>query len=771
MNSLPSSEPPAPPSLGVNDILFVIFRHKWKIIACGLLGIAASAGIWLSKKQQFESSARILVKYVSDTKSALDAGQGNIQSPDSRGNHVLNSEIAILTSGDSIIAAARTVTPQRILTAFEGGTNLNRAAAIIARNFEVQFSKNSSVLELSFRHPDAQVSQDVLQQLIRNYQRRHLEVHRAGAAYDELQQQTELIRTRLLQTEAELRRQKAAAGVVDLDQAKKDFADQISTLRKAVFDTEASLAERRVQAGARNIPGFRAMDARTSNAPTNLDANSSASAHVAVPPDVISTNGILAVAASLSTPSTPSAQDFARYEVLSQKLAALKAKELDLVLQYREGSKMVQQHRQQISEVEESLKSLGIDPAIVAPHAVPNTASPVRLPAFDSEGAVASIRGLEARLQSLTNQLARVRLESQRIEESEDLIAQTERRKNLEEAQFTYYSKSLEQARLDQTLDATKLNNISILQEPSNGVPTADKKVVKMAGGVLAGGFALGFGLAFLLDLILDHSVKRRKDLEAGLQLPVFATIPSFGRNGHSRLKPESADVSLQIAGETWMNGEIPPWEESDPMLPYYEALRDRVVMSYGDDPHKPKIVGVTSCDERAGVTRLATGLAASLSRDVDRSVLFIGLSKGKVAVSAFAKGRPTDALTGGRDRDAIEESGRNTVLEKNLYSLATTGRNLAGASIVQSFSDLMPRLKVSEYDFIIFDLPPITQTSGSIRLASQMERTLLVVEAEKTSKDKIKQAKSHLARTKTQLAAVLNHSRTYGPKSLNPDA
>ena len=200
-------------------------------------------------------------------------------------------------------------------------------------------------------------------------------------------------------------------------------------------------------------------------------------------------------------------------------------------------------------------------------------------------------------------------------------------------------------------------------------------------------------------------------------------------------------------------------------MLPYYEALRDRVVMSYGDDEHKPKIVGLTSCGESAGVTRLATGLAAALSRDVQRNVLFIGLAKNRVSVSAFSKGRPAEGLeTGSDDGESL------SLVRQNLQSLVATGRNLAGASVVQSFSDLMPKLKVSDYDYIIFDLPPITQTSGAIRLAAQMERTLLVVESEKTHKEKISAAKSYLAASKTQLATVLNKTRSYGPRSLNPD-
>ena len=113
---------------------------------------------------------------------------------------------------------------------------------------------------------------------------------------------------------------------------------------------------------------------------------------------------------------------------------------------------------------------------------------------------------------------------------------------------------------------------------------------------------------------------------------------------------------------------------------------------------------------------------------------------------------------------DADEQA----AVQKNLVSLATTGRNLAGASIVQSFSDLMPKLKGADYDYIIFDLPPITQTSGSLRLATQMERTLMVVEAEKTHKEKVARARKLINGAPTQLFTVLNKTKSYGPKSLD---
>jgi hypothetical protein len=45
-----------------------------------------------------------------------------------------------------------------------------------------------------------------------------------------------------------------------------------------------------------------------------------------------------------------------------------------------------------------------------------------------------------------------------------------------------------------------------------------------------------------------------------------------------------------------------------------------------------------------------------------------------------------------------------------------------------------------------------------------------MVVEAEKTPKEKVQRAKTLLAASRANVFAVLNKTKTYGPKSLNSD-
>ena len=189
--------------------------------------------------------------------------------------------------------------------------------------------------------------------------------------------------------------------------------------------------------------------------------------------------------------------------------------------------------------------------------------------------------------------------------------------------------------------------------------------------------------------------------------------------------------------------------------------------MSYKDDTHKPKIVAVTSFNKGAGTSRIATGLAAALSRDVQRHVLYISLEKSKVAVTSFYRGRPGTGTSGESDANAVSDQ----EIPPDLYSLARVGRGPEGTSIVQTFCDMIPKLRVSEYDYIIFDLPPVSETSGTLRLASQMERTLLVIESDETQKSKVDRVRDVLSEGDSRLFAVLNKTRSYGPQFLAEQA
>ena len=81
-----------------------------------------------------------------------------------------------------------------------------------------------------------------------------------------------------------------------------------------------------------------------------------------------------------------------------------------------------------------------------------------------------------------------------------------------------------------------------------------------------------------------------------------------------------------------------------------------------------------------------------------------------------------------------------------------------------------MPKLKASDYDYIIFDMPPVTQTSVTTRLAGFMDTVMLVIESEKTDREVVQQANQLLLQSKANVTAVLNKTRKYIPARLQHD-
>jgi Mrp family chromosome partitioning ATPase len=81
-----------------------------------------------------------------------------------------------------------------------------------------------------------------------------------------------------------------------------------------------------------------------------------------------------------------------------------------------------------------------------------------------------------------------------------------------------------------------------------------------------------------------------------------------------------------------------------------------------------------------------------------------------------------------------------------------------------------MPNLKASEFDYIIFDMPPLEQTSPTWGMAPFMDKMLVVVEAEKNNRDAVNRAYHRLLHERDNVSIVLNKVRSYGPKRLELD-
>jgi uncharacterized protein involved in exopolysaccharide biosynthesis/Mrp family chromosome partitioning ATPase len=390
-------------------------------------------------------------------------------------------------------------------------------------------------------------------------------------------------------------------------------------------------------------------------------------------------------------------------------------------------------------------------------------------PGDEKAKVAAKVAGTQAKIEALKSRLGDIKQRTKQLSELAPQVVDLERKREMDEANYKYFATSLEKARIDEALDPSKMPNISAVQRPSP--PMLETKMRnKIALGLAGGGIAFGIALALLRGLALNRTVGRPLQLETQLHIPLMLSIPySNGRNGHLVLPPNRPANPGALSTQR-RHPKLAPWEAGHFIRPYCDAIRDRLGLYFEVNhlTHKPKLVGVTGISEEGGTSTLAAGLAASLSETDDGKVLLVDVNLGPEEVHPFFKGKPAYPLN-----KALKPSDSIASAAENLY-LATVGPPNSGGPAqlgLKKFFDMMPNMKASDFDYIIFDMPPLEQTSPTWGMAAFMDKLLVVVEAEKDNREIITRSYGKLIAERNNVAVVVNKARSYVPKWLDAES
>ncbi len=385
----------------------------------------------------------------------------------------------------------------------------------------------------------------------------------------------------------------------------------------------------------------------------------------------------------------------------------------------------------------------------------------------DEKANKAKVAGTQAKIETLKTRLSDIQRRTKQLSELAPQIEDLERKKEMDEANYKYFAASLEKARIDEALDPSKIPNISAVQRPSPpGLETKTRNKILM--GLVGGGLALGTALALLRGLVLNQTVGRPFQLETQLHIPLMLSIPYA--NGRFALPSNGSPADPGALTTQRRHPKLAPWEAGHFIRPYCDAIRDRLGLYFELNhlTHKPKLVGVTGMSEEGGTSTLAAGLAASLSDTNDGKVLLVDVNLGPQEVHPFFKGKPAYPLN-----KALKPSDSIASATENLY-LATVGSPSTGGPAqlgLKKFFDMMPNMKASDFDYIIFDMPPLDQTSPTWGMAAFMDKLLVVVEAEKNNREVIRRSYGKLIAERNNVAVVVNKTRSYVPKWLDSES
>jgi uncharacterized protein involved in exopolysaccharide biosynthesis/Mrp family chromosome partitioning ATPase len=748
-----SNQSPPKSGLGVQDILYVLYHHKGKIIGLSLLGFAAAAIVYLKQEPIYKSESKLLIRYVLQRGSAADPFEMQQTPGNNHGDPVVNTEIELLTSVDLAKDVAEAVGPNILLPEAGGQATANDAAGVVLGNLEVSPGHSPNVLRVLFGSKNRDLPQGVLEQIVECYFRKHLEIHRSAAAFDEVAKEASEAKERLRKTEETLNKLRSESGIMSLTDATSALSAQRTKTQEELLAARAELAEKKASLGE--------LDQENDDAPT--------------------TGGTLAANDPETEPAAEEAppQVVTEYRSVLEIIGFLQKRDLELRVKFKPGNRLIALNRQQLDNNDSRRRALEQRyPGLVAKAAALVPGSQLtENPQDKLIGERARIAAIQAKIDVLNAHLKEIGAQFSSEYALGARIEALQRQLQADSEEFRSLDTNLKNARIDQTLDPSRMPNITIMQQPSEPVITFDPLTQKIILGLAGSGIALGLGLAFLIELLFDRRVKRPIEIQTRLQLPLLLSIPYLGGKARGRflLSGGAADLPL-LPGGGGESEEVLAMVREGPkgalsrsehfILPYAETLRDRIIFNFeiNNVVHKPKFVAVTGLSERAGTSTIAAGLAKSFSEIKGAKVLLVDLSSMHPEENPIYGEMPLHSLHGALELTTTKDFENEK--EKLYYASAVARRDETGLTSFTPIQlyELMPHLQASAYDYIVFDMPSLNETSRTLAMAGMMDKVLLVLDAENTSRDTLKWGYSELVKGKADVSCIFNKTRTHAP-------
>lgn len=755
----PQPKDRAPRKFSIHDALYIVFKHKWKIGILSLIGFSiAGVMAWQTmRKPSYQSVAKLMVRYLVE-RTVVDPEAGNRMLSGG-----MLAEMEILMSRDTAIEVAETIGPANLMPDAATPPTASEAAEIIQAGLAVTTppggtrNSQSNLLYLTYRNSDPKITTKVLSALIPIYFRKHLEYHRSTETFAHVSKQTDEARSKLRLTEEEINQLKDKSGILTIGATMQEFEARKQAVREHLMAAEAQLAEQRAKVAA-----LKKTQTPEANANANKPTAPSGGAN-----------------ADNSQASVEKVDDkrkrtlaIAEYNNLSQRAILFQQRRNELLVLRKPGDSMLAALDRQISDVNKRLLDLTEDYPELAGKQATSQSGPSIAPVLSLEDEMAIESAFEAKLETIKGQAKGLESEVARISALGFQLQDLERRRQLEEDKYRYFQSSLEKARLDETLDPSKMPNISEIQSPTPPVKSIDMKALQLILGVASSGLILGLALAFLIEMVIDRRVSSPVEIRTRLQLPLMMSIPYIrSKDAIGKLIGSGVDRGLpgysediRLASDSRTNGTAMPDRSGEHFIsPYVAAIHDRIIFNFqiNNITHKPKLVALTGLSQGAGTSTIAAGLAKAFADNGDRKVLLVNLDPETPGVQEFHSNSLFKAL-----EDSQSERFRGA--SRNLYFASASTRRDRKSPHALAPADLhrlMPQLVASDFDYIVFDMPPIGPTSPTLTMAGFMDKVLLVLDGNHTTREHLSWAYAELEKAKADVSCVFNKARSHAPQ------
>lgn len=264
-------------------------------------------------------------------------------------------------------------------------------------------------------------------------------------------------------------------------------------------------------------------------------------------------------------------------------------------------------------------------------------------------------------------------------------------------------------------------------------------------------------------SIIEKAAGKIEKEGEASARLAAektsadFARQPDEGKNTFESgigqtLSPGATPISKQGSinlAKLRQLGIITPDAEKTQIAEEFRLIKRPLIKNAFNQGAGPvsngNLIMVTSALAGEGKSFCSINLAMSIAMEMDHTVLLIDADVARPSIPSYLGLKPEGGLLDVLLDDKLELA--DVMIKTNVekLSILTAGRKSKHATELlasQSMSDLLKEIAHRYGDrIVIFDSPPLLLTSEARVLASQMGQIVLVVAAEKTPQQAVKEA------------------------------
>jgi capsular exopolysaccharide synthesis family protein len=685
---------------------WLTLRRRWlPATSVFVLIVMLATALAFSKKPNYEAQGRLLFKKKSTTSSLVTEATGKISELDTLNqlNTPVDTEAEVVRS---IPLIQKTIAALNLKD--DKGTLLKPEDLL--KQLTVKGIKGTDVLQISFKGKNPKEAAAVVNKLMALYIENNILTNRAEAAAAR-----EFITKQLPETEITVRRAEAALrsfkeknNVVALEQEAKYAVETIANLDTQLSRTQASLDDANAQAKAlQSQIGLSIEQAKALNSLSQSPGVQQALEQLQQVQD------------QLALQRTRFREENPLIVNLRLKVAALNGQLQERIEQVLGPQQQVAGENLQIGELQQKLIATWINTEVQR---------------LGWANQVASIERTKAAYRERINILPRLQ-ESQR-----DLDRQ------VEAAQSTYQIllKNLQEVRIAENQNVGNARVITYALVPDK--PVDSKKKLILAGGVVAGGL-LYIVMAFLIDL-MDPSIKTAKEVRELFRYTWLGMIP------YSKKKSFFGRRKL---------------EESVPQLPVRDASHSvssdayrmlQANLKFLSPDKELKVIVVTSSVSKEGKSTVSANLAIAMAK-LGRRVLLIdadmrhptqhhiwdlanavGLSDVIVNQAGFKI-----AVREVMDKLDVLPSG---VIPPDSLALLDSKRM---ASLIDEFS--------KNYNFVIFDTPPLVLAADAITLGKMTDGILVVARPGVTDRVSATASKEFLVRSGQEvLGLVINGVR-----------